>query len=142
MKKYIFLLLSALTLLSAKAESYTYLNFVNSDATITQVGADGLKIIFSDGNAVVTVGEQVTTLALSDLDYMEFTNTKDYGPISGIMGDVDGDEKVDVADVNAVINIILKTKAASDYPGQADVDNDGKVDVSDVNAIINIILKV
>ena len=58
-----------------------------------------------------------------------------------IAGDVTGDGKVDVADVNAVINIILKTKTVDDYPGLADVDNDGKVDVSDVNAIINIILK-
>ena len=58
------------------------------------------------------------------------------------VGDVDGDTKVDVTDVNAVINIILKTKQASDYPGNPDVDGDTKVDVSDVNAIINIILKV
>ena len=57
------------------------------------------------------------------------------------IGDVDGDGKVDVSDVNAAINIILKTKEAGDYPGNADVDGDGKVDVSDVNAIINIILK-
>ncbi|MBR1804005.1 MAG: leucine-rich repeat protein [Muribaculaceae bacterium] len=59
-----------------------------------------------------------------------------------VTGDVDGDGKVDVTDVNAVINIILKTKQASDYPGNADVDGDSKVDVTDVNAIINIILKV
>ena len=58
------------------------------------------------------------------------------------IGDVTGDNKVDVADVNAVINIILKTKTGADYLGNPDVDGDGKVDVSDVNAIINIILKV
>ena len=58
------------------------------------------------------------------------------------VGDVDGDGKVDVSDVNAVINIILKTKDTTDFVGNPDVDGDGKVDVSDVNAIINIILKV
>ena len=57
------------------------------------------------------------------------------------VGDVTGDGKVDVADVNAVINIILKTKTQEDYPGNADVSGDDKVDVADVNAIINIILK-
>lgn len=57
-------------------------------------------------------------------------------------GDVTGDNKVDVEDVNAVINIILKGKTAEDYPGIADVTGDGKIDVEDVNAIINIILKV
>ncbi|MBR1803545.1 MAG: hypothetical protein IJ775_01380, partial [Muribaculaceae bacterium] len=55
-------------------------------------------------------------------------------------GDVDGDNKVDVSDVNAVINIILKTKTTEDYPNYADVNGDGKVDVADVNAIINMIL--
>ncbi|MBR1803683.1 MAG: leucine-rich repeat protein, partial [Muribaculaceae bacterium] len=65
-----------------------------------------------------------------------------YYTSESIVGDVDGDGKVDVTDVNAVINIILKTKTAADYQGNADVDGDGKVDVADVNAVINIILKV
>ena len=56
--------------------------------------------------------------------------------------DLTGDGKVDVSDVNAVINIILKVKTASSYPGDPDVTGDGKIDVEDVNAIINIILKV
>ncbi|MBO4871732.1 MAG: leucine-rich repeat protein [Muribaculaceae bacterium] len=56
-------------------------------------------------------------------------------------GDVNGDYKVDVEDVNAVINIILEQKTCDDYPGNADiVGGDNKVDIEDVNAIINIIL--
>ena len=58
-----------------------------------------------------------------------------------INGDVNGDDRVDVEDVNALINIILKTKTESDYSGNADVNGDNKVDVEDVNAVINIILK-
>ena len=58
-----------------------------------------------------------------------------------IVGDVNGDGKVDVEDVNAVINIILELKTAADYQGVPDLNNDGKVDVEDVNAIINIILQ-
>jgi len=57
-------------------------------------------------------------------------------------GDVTGDGKVDVEDVNAVINIILKLKTPDDYPGDADVTGDNKIDVEDVNAVINKILKV
>ncbi|MBR1803399.1 MAG: M6 family metalloprotease domain-containing protein [Muribaculaceae bacterium] len=63
------------------------------------------------------------------------------GPV-GMTSDVNGDGKVDVEDVNAVINIILKSKTAADYEGECDVNNDGKIDVEDVNAIINLILKV
>ena len=131
----------AFAMFGAKAQTYSYLNFVNTSEAITQVETSGLKITFSDGNAVVTVGDQVTTLALNEIDYMEFTNDKDHGAGSGIEGDVDGDEKVDVADVNCAINVILKIQEPELYAGRADVDGDGKVDVADVNAIINIILK-
>lgn len=56
-------------------------------------------------------------------------------------GDVNGDGKVDVEDVNSIINIILKTKSTTDYAGNADLNSDGKVDVEDVNVTINKILK-
>ena len=64
-----------------------------------------------------------------------------FAPAAQVTGDVNGDGLVDVEDVNAIINIILKIKMASDYPGNADLDNSGVVDVEDVNAVINIILK-
>ena len=57
-----------------------------------------------------------------------------------IKGDVDGNGKVDVEDVNAAINIILELKTPSNYIGSADLNGDGKVDVEDVNKIVNIIL--
>ena len=51
-----------------------------------------------------------------------------------------GDGVVDVADVNAIINIILELKTRDDYPGNADLTGEGVVDVADVNDVINIIL--
>ena len=55
----------------------------------------------------------------------------------GLAGDVDGNGKVDIADVNIVINIMLG-KAAS--TAGADVTGDGAVDIADVNRIINLML--
>lgn len=55
-------------------------------------------------------------------------------------GDVNGDNNVDITDVNILINIILGKDSASNYNGRADVTGEGGVDVSDVNAVINIIL--
>ena len=55
--------------------------------------------------------------------------------------DITGDGKIDVEDVNTIINIILHFASRDDYPG-ADITGDGRVDVEDVNALINIILKV
>ena len=60
---------------------------------------------------------------------------------SGVLGDLNGNGYVDVEDVNAAINILLKKKTMADYPGNGDMDGNGYIDVEDVNAMINIILK-
>ncbi|MBO7609412.1 MAG: leucine-rich repeat protein [Muribaculaceae bacterium] len=65
-----------------------------------------------------------------------WTNTQEF-----LVGDLDNSGIIDVEDVNAAINIILKIKTMSDYPGNGDMDGNGYIDVEDVNAIINIILK-
>lgn len=53
-------------------------------------------------------------------------------------GDVNHDGEVNIADVNALIDLILSNNTA-DNP-QADVNGDSEVNVADVNALINIIL--
>ena len=55
---------------------------------------------------------------------------------TGVKGDVNGDGEVNIADVNAVIKVIL---GGASNPA-ADVNNDGEVNIADVNAVINIIL--
>ena len=53
------------------------------------------------------------------------------------MGDVNGDREVNIADVNAVIDMILD---GNDDNTAADVNGDGEINIADVNAIIDIIL--
>lgn len=55
-----------------------------------------------------------------------------------LRGDLNGDKKVDVSDVNILINLILELP--TEVQGNPDLDGDNKVDVSDVNEMINIIL--
>ena len=55
----------------------------------------------------------------------------------GLKGDVNGDGEVNIADVNAAINVILGGGGSN---SSADVNGDGEINIADINAIINIIL--
>jgi peptidoglycan hydrolase-like protein with peptidoglycan-binding domain len=54
-------------------------------------------------------------------------------------GDTNGDGKVDIADVTAIINKINNAPPASFDATAADVNGDGKIDIADVTGVINII---
>ncbi len=56
------------------------------------------------------------------------------------VGDVNGDGEVNIADVNALIDIILGGYANASTMKRADVNGDGEVNIADVNALIDIIL--
>ena len=56
---------------------------------------------------------------------------------SNLIGDLNGDGKVDVSDVTLIINMILGSETQS---SAADINTDGEINVSDVTAIINQIL--
>jgi hypothetical protein len=53
------------------------------------------------------------------------------------IGDVNLDFEVNIADVNAVIDMILCGNTSS---AAADVNGDGEINIADINAVINIIL--
>lgn len=65
------------------------------------------------------------------LNILEDTNTS---------GDVSGDGKVDVDDINIIVNIILGKDNADKYNGCTNVDGQGGIDVNDINVLLNIIL--
>lgn len=73
----------------------------------------GIEIPFSDAECTVTV------------------------PNIGKKGDVNGDGKVSIADVSALISILLSGETAS---AMADIDENGSVSIADVTALINILL--
>lgn len=53
-----------------------------------------------------------------------------------IEGDVNGDGEINIADVNAIIGIILNGTQAD----AGDVNNDGEVNIADINTVIDMIL--
>ncbi len=72
----------------------------------------------------LTVGEEGITM---DVD----------GFVQGIKGDVTGNGVVDIADVNAVINMML---GREEQTVAGDLTGNGIIDIADVNAVINIML--
>ena len=59
---------------------------------------------------------------------------------TSLNGDVNCDNEVNIADVNAVIAIILGEPVDTVTFKRADVNHDNEVNIADVNFLINIIL--
>ncbi|MCR5131140.1 MAG: leucine-rich repeat protein [Prevotella sp.] len=55
-------------------------------------------------------------------------------------GDINGDGSVTIADVTALVNIILGKDTGSQSTQAADINGDGSVTIADVTALVNIIL--
>lgn len=53
-----------------------------------------------------------------------------------LKGDVNGDGEVNIADINAVIDMILSGR----FDSKGDVNGDGEVNIADINAVIDLIL--
>ncbi|MBR5727255.1 MAG: dockerin type I repeat-containing protein [Muribaculaceae bacterium] len=73
----------------------------------------------------------------SAAQYTDYSAVMTYTYREAVQGDVNGDGIVDIADVNAVINMMLGKTAS--VPA-ADINGDGNVDIADVNAVINLML--
>ncbi|MBR1882427.1 MAG: M6 family metalloprotease domain-containing protein [Muribaculaceae bacterium] len=104
----------------AAGESATYTYRIETDST----KATTFRIMLFSGSS--TVPCYVDDVIVSYVDNST--------PV--LVGDVNGDGVIDVADVNYVINAALNDNTNL----RADVNGDGEVDVSDVNTVINIVL--
>ena len=119
--------------LTTLASGEKTLTFVKADGTTVSFSTSGLVITYDNQvHAVINNDETSAVLDLEELNCMYFGEGGSYYPT----GDVNGDGEVNIADINAVINIILGGGAND----RADVNDDGEVNIADINAIINIIL--
>lgn len=126
------------------------------------ISATGSETVTFDGTLYFADGCTVTLSYSGEVpDGQTLTYTVDGEPIEGdtfempakdvvvattlpdvpyVLGDLNGDDTVDIADVNICINIILGTNNDPVATALADLNGDNSVDIADVNAIINIIL--
>lgn len=130
-------ILLAVAAVTANAAPFTSLTFVKTDGSKVSFSVDGLKITYDDfAHAVITNDETTDVIDLSELDYMFFSNSDSLY----LKGDVNGDGEVNIADINALIDVILGSNHDDDVETRADVNGDGEVNVADINAVIDIIL--
>lgn len=98
----------------------------------------------ADGECVVTLTIDVLTKVSAfppKYEHLAYGPTITLKFVKGgapepLQGDVNGDNEVNVADVNAVIDIILSSSGNM----AGDVTGDNEVNIADVNAVIDIIL--
>ena len=127
----------------------------NNEVAITCSGAEGLALTGTDGAvATVTVdipgavqpGEYIVKVkdiklfepgeeaTIHEKEATEFKWVIEQGEEPGIKGDLNGDNKVDIADAVTVLNIM----AADGYKAEADLNNDQKVDIAYFLSVLNI----
>lgn len=76
-----------------------------------------------------------TELAEISLDRAESVAGADF-----VRGDVTGEGDVDIFDINAIVDFILKNDTSAYNADAADVNGDTEIDIFDINAIVDIIL--
>ena len=104
-----------------------YMNFVFNQGPSNVQTED---VTYVNRTSFFEVTTQTNKYQVKDVtdQYLPYLNVVD--------GDVNGDREVNIADVNALIDMIL----SGDVEIIGDVDGDGEVGISDVNAVIDIIL--
>ncbi len=122
--------------------------------TRAMAGMTGLKTLKEDARKVPALGERVwdgvkqsavtLTVFATLVNAYEATPqwTEFFIKAGNVIGDVNGDGLVTIADANAIISIILNGTGSTDAAtlGRADVNGDGLVTIADANVVISIIL--
>ena len=115
-----------------------------------------------NGSQEVTLGNNYTTQKSNNNHSYKFTgngidytftfnlnnltfNVKEYvepsvPDPSTLVGDVNGDGEINVADLNALVNILLGETADYDTTHRADVNYDSEINIADVNVLTDYIL--
>lgn len=59
-----------------------------------------------------------------------------------ILGDVNGDGEVNVADISALVAVVMKTSTFPENYGRADINGDGEVGVADLTALVALVMSI
>ena len=95
-------------------------------------------------NMSITVPRGMTSAALRFASWKANVNNcgavREISITSVLKGDVNLDGEVTIADINAIVQVILGGQVSDDLRGRADVNEDGEVTVADINSVIDLIV--
>ena len=133
----------------SKSGENTYQILLYNTNRLSFTGNDGALFTMTvDVDDNMSVGDYTMTfsdIVATDVD----ENQEDLADVSVplhvekyLIGDVNRDNRVNVTDIMAVANYILKNPSSNFNAKAADVNNDNRINVTDIMGIANIILKV
>jgi len=95
-------------------------------------------------NMSITVPRGMTSAALRFASWKANVNNcgavREIAITSVLKGDVNLDGEITIADINAIIQVILGGQVSDDLRGRADVNEDKEVTVADINSVIDLIV--
>ena len=95
-------------------------------------------------NMSITVPRGMTSAALRFASWKANVNNcgavREIAITSVLKGDVNLDGEITIADINAIIQVILGGQVSDDLRGRADVNEDKEVTVADINSVIALIV--
>ena len=109
-----------------------YMNFVFNQGGSTAGSHQTEDVTYVNKTSFFEVTTQTNKYQVKDVTDIYLPYLDD-----GVTGDVNGDGEVGIADVNALIDMIL----SGNISDSGDVNGDGEVSIADVNKVISIILK-
>jgi alpha-amylase len=115
-----------------------YLNFVFSQGGSTASTHQTVDVVNVNKTSFFEVTTQTNKYQVSDVTdlYLPYLNEEE----PGMPGDVNGDGKVSIADVTALIDYLLSNDASSIVIENADLSDDDNVSIADVTALIDLLL--
>ena len=118
--------------------TYKDVTWETSDKKVATVTADGLVTIIQAGSVSITATVPATTPDGSPVTATcnIIAQTTPFGPL----GDVTGDNQVNISDIILLINYISQGYASSIVLDNADFNCDGKVNIMDVTMLISFLL--
>ncbi len=129
------------TVLPANATNRT-VTWSSSNSNVVSVDEDGVVTANKTGTATITATTNGFNIDGIHLRVRcQVTVVASGGDDDLLLGDVDGDGYINIADVTALIRYLLSHNATGIELDNADVNGDGVINIADVTTLINRLLK-